>query len=174
MRPGVCRLINFPSMRGAWSNNSGGGQRRSSLLRMKIVPRRLHLIALGLVVSICTSCGTTVRSPQNSRSVAVAVNSIGGRPPSTEQVSWIHQAIQPELARAGFEFAGKMATADFIVTVSFTPNVDASGGRVVITSIEPSAHFRAAGGGGEAAEVKELRRRLREMQEWGERDSRNP
>jgi hypothetical protein len=74
----------------------------------------------------------------------------------------------------GFRLAEARNAADFVVTVSFTPIPGGSGGRVTVTGIEPSAEFRRMMGTGETEEEREYRRRLREYEQWAQRQNRDP
>jgi hypothetical protein len=118
-------------------------------------------------------CATTERTNPRALAVTIAVTPVGARTVSAEQVAQIHQALKPELQRAGYVLADHSAMADLVLTVSFTPMPGGTGGRVKITGLEPTAQFRRETDGGDTEEAKELRRRLREIQRWAEGQSRN-
>ena len=125
----------------------------------------LTLMFIGAtVVSGCA----TAKKPR-VYSVSVAVTTIDGRAPSQEQAGHILAALRPEIERAGFQVARTSYEADFVVSVKFTRDAEGNGGRVAISGMEPSAQFRGAPGMGESEELKEIRRRLREMDAWAAR-----
>jgi len=103
----------------------------------------------------------------------MAVTPIGARSLSHEQVACVHEALIPEIRRAGYSVAKNRADADFMVLVNFTPVAGGSGGRVKITGLEPTAPFLRATEQGDTPEARELRRRQREIEQWMERQSRN-
>ncbi len=124
----------------------------------------LPAIALGLG-------GCASHAKARPLAVIVAVRPVNAKPLSTEQVARIHQALDPELLRAGYVLADLTASADLVVTVSFTPTPAGSGGQVKITGIEPTAQFRRATDDGDTPEAKELRRRLSEIERWANRQA---
>jgi len=129
----------------------------------------LQLLVLVIAgAAILNGCAT----PQKARvlSVAVAVTTFDGRTPSQEQVARILSLMGPEIARAGFKLARATVEADFIVTVKFTQDVDGTGGHVSIATMEPIGQFRGASGVSESDDMKEARRRLREMDAWALRE----
>jgi hypothetical protein len=130
-----------------------------------VTHRIVALLFLLLLAIAGTSCSTTP-APRSVAmpAVAVAVTSADGSRPSTEQLTRIYQAMQPELLKVGLRLAEGRNAADFVVTVSFTPTPGGSGGRIAVTGIEPSAEFRRKIGNGESEEARELRRRVREME----------
>lgn len=128
---------------------------------------------MGILPLVAVCCSTTERANRRIPSVAVAVRTGGALPPSPEQIGRIHRALEPELARAGFTIAAGRDTADYVVTVQFTPAGDGSGGRVFVTSIEPSVRFRNSTADDDAPEGKEWRRRLRDIEQWIERQARD-
>ena len=130
----------------------------------------LSLAAVGLAAA-CTSV-----SQPRLPAVAIAVRPVGDRPPSSDEIRQVLEALQPALLRAGASVAARRDEADFVMTVTFTPASDASGSRVTVVGIEPTARFREATDAGETAETKEFRRRMREIEGWdrsqaGGRDS---
>ena len=130
----------------------------------------VYVIFVGLVLlSGCTNART--RNPR-SLSVSVAITPIGASSLSTEQVARIHEAVKPELLRAGYTFAQTSSSADLVLLVSFTPVAGGSGGRVKVTGLEPTAQFRRATAGGDTPEANEMRRRQREFEQWLERQNR--
>jgi len=132
-------------------------------------PQTLRFIALVVAgAAMLTGCATTQKA--RVLSVAVAVTTFDGRTPSQEQVARILSLLNPEIARAGFKLARTAVEADFIVTVKFTQDVEGKGGHVSIASMEPIAHFRGASGVSESEDMKEARRRLREMDAWAMRE----
>lgn len=143
---------------------------------MNFLPHRRAAVLLVLVLAVAvTSCSTTT-APRGGvmPAVAIAVTSTDGSAPSAGQLTQIHQALQPEFQRVGFRFAESRNTADLIVIVRFTPTPGGSGGRVAILGIEPGAEFRRAMGNGETEEEREHRRRLREYEQWAQRQNREP
>lgn len=135
--------------------------------------RQIPLLMLALVVTSCTTTPAP-RSAAMMPAVAIAVSSVDGSAPSAEQLTNIHQALQPEFQRVGFRFAENRNTADLVVMVRFTPTPGGSGGRVAIVGIEPGVEFRRAMGNGETEEEREHRRRLREYEQWARQQIRDP
>jgi hypothetical protein len=125
--------------------------------------RYLAMVAIG--ATALGGCSSAKRPSVHS--VSVAVTTIDGKPPSQEQAAQILSALSPEIERAGFRLARSSHEADFVVSVKYTAEADGKGGRVSITGMEPSSKFGAAQGTGESEELKEIRRRLHEMDAWG-------
>ena len=130
------------------------------------------LVLLAAAV-LCSGCATRERQNARTLSVTVAITPLGARTLSSDQVIRIHDALKPELLRAGYSFAGNSSTADLVLLVSFTPIPDGNGGRVKIIGIEPTAQFRRETDGGDTPEAKEMRRRQREFELWAERQKSN-
>jgi hypothetical protein len=122
---------------------------------------------------LCSACTSVDRSVQRPLSVSVAITPIDARSISNAQAAQVHEALRPELQRAGYTFADNSMTADLVLLVSFTPTVGGNGGRVKITGLSPTAEFRRATDNGDTPEAKEMRRRQRELEQWVERQSRN-
>ncbi len=136
------------------------------------------VLKLVIVVPIATAlfsfgCSATSKRSINSPVVAVAVSTQGGAPPTAAEVARIHQALQPELTRAGFSLAADREAAAFIVSVTFTRPSGIDGERVKITGFEPRKQFHDATNGGDTPEAREVRRRQREYEQWVERQARS-
>src|SRR5687768_7577698 len=99
-------------------------------------PSQIALLFLAGVLC-CGGCATTERGSPRPLAVAVAITPIGARSVSAEQVARVHEALKPEIHRAGYTLAPGSAAADLVLVVSFTPTPGGSGGRVKITGLEP-------------------------------------
>src|SRR5687768_2515824 len=101
----------------------------------------MGLEALGTIQSRVESRGKidfgakSARTQQRLPAVAVAIRPVGDRPPSTEEIRQIYQALQPALLRVGASVAERRDVADFVMTVSFTPPAGSSGSRVTVVGI---------------------------------------
>ena len=135
--------------------------------------RSILTLALASVTLGTGGCNSASQ-PKPRPSVAVAIAAVGAETVSAGQVARIHQTLRPEIEGAGFVFADRNATADLVLTVSFTPIPGSPGGRIKLTSLEPTAEFRRATEGGESVEAKQFRRLERELQSIVEAQSRNP
>jgi hypothetical protein len=124
--------------------------------------------ALIVIAATVVSGCATAKKPR-VHSVSIAVTTVDGKAPSQEQAAQILAALMPEIERAGFQVAKNSHEADFVVSVKFTKNAEGMGGRVSINGMEPSAQFRGAPGMGESEELREIRRRVREMDAWAAR-----
>ncbi len=120
-----------------------------------------------------SACVNADRATQRPVAVAVAISPIGTRTLSADQVAQVHEALKPEILRAGYSLAPSRAAADLVLIVSYTPVDGGSGGRVKIMTLEPTARFLQATDGGDTPEAKEMRRRQRELEQWIERQSRS-
>jgi hypothetical protein len=109
---------------------------------------------------------------QRLPAVAIAIRPVGDRPPSTEEIQLVFQALKPALLQKGASVAERRDLADFVMTVSFIPATDASPSRVKVIAIEPTARLRDATGGDDTPEAKEWRRRVREIEVWAQSQSR--
>lgn len=127
-----------------------------------------HLIALMAIgASMVLGCATPKKPDVHS--VSVAVTTSDGKPPSQDQVARILAALWPEIERAGFKLARAPNEADFVVSVRYTADAEGTGGRVSISGMEPTARFKSTPGMGESEELREIRRRIREMDAWSAR-----
>ena len=136
---------------------------------------RLASIILAVLLSLAVPfVGTSCTSPAQPRlpAVAIAIRPVGNRPPSAEETHLVLQALKPALLQKGASVAERRDLADFVMTVSFTPATAASGSRVTVIGLEPTTRFRDGSDGGETPEMKEWRRRLRELDAGG--DNRPP
>lgn len=129
------------------------------------------LVVVGCLIPAvaCSTRNFSVSPPLKAPFAAVAIRTTGGRAPTSDQVNRILQALTPELTRSGFVLASDRSVADVVVLVSFTPAPEGSGGRLVVTGMEPSARFKESTAGGDSEEAKEIRRRQREYERWTER-----
>lgn len=128
--------------------------------------RFVALVAAGL--GLVSGCATQPRARVHS--VAVAVTTVDGKAPSADQVAHILAALGPEIARAGFQLSPIAAEADFVVTVKFAQAPEGTGGQVLIAGMEPHERFKKAPGMGESEELRDIRRRIREMDAWSSRE----
>jgi hypothetical protein len=88
----------------------------------------------------------------------------GGGAPSAEQTNHVYAAIAPVAARAGLEIAQSLSDADYLVTVTITPDaIDPKKARFIVTSVEPK---RATPGS--AGDVTAARERITELERWGD------
>ena len=99
-------------------------------------------------------------------SVAIAIRSTSGGQPSPQQMASILQTLGPELIRHGFSLAPNRDVADFVASVRFTPDPSGRGGHVDVTSMEPSAGFNVSRASADPDEVRELRQRQRDFEQW--------
>jgi hypothetical protein len=65
------------------------------------------------------------------------------------------------------------AAADLVLIVNFTSAPDGSGGRVKMTALEPTQRFRQEMDGSDTPEVRDMRRRLREIEAWASTQNRD-
>ena len=110
-------------------------------------------------------------APQRIPAVAVAIRPVGNRPPSSDEVRLTLQALKPALLQAGALLAERRDLADYVMTVSFTPETPLAGSIVKVVSLEPTARFREASIGGDTPEMKEWQRRLRQLDTGGDNSS---
>src|SRR5688572_27441562 len=68
-----------------------------------------------LLLLAATFVGASCTSPVQQRipAVAVAIRPVGDRPPSTDEIRQVHEALQPALLRAGASIAARRDVADF-------------------------------------------------------------
>jgi hypothetical protein len=130
-----------------------------------LVPQLLPL----MIIAATVVSGCTTAKKARVHSVSIAVTTIDGNAPSQEQAAQILASLMPEIERAGFQVAKNAHEADFVVSVKFTKDAEGKGGRVSISGMEPSGQFRGGPGMGESDELKEIRRRIREMDAWAAR-----
>lgn len=128
----------------------------------------LPLAAIGAGAG-CTS-PTSPRLP----TAAIAIRPVENRPPSAEEAQVVLQTLRPMLLQKGAALAERSDSADFVVTVNFTPANAGSGPRVTVIGIEPTNRFRDATSGDDTPEAREWRRRLREIEGWARNQARDP
>jgi hypothetical protein len=137
--------------------------------------RFLSILTFAVLGSLTIGIGGCATAQQSTRHLSVAVAIIGTQTISAQQVVQIHQALRPELESAGYTLADSNATADLVLTVSFIPIPGGPGGRIKLTSLEPTAQFRrATEGASDTSEAKEWRRLERDLQAIVEAQGRNP
>jgi hypothetical protein len=121
-----------------------------------------------LVGLISIGCSTATSDP-GSPKVMVAVRLPGGSSPSPEQVSHIHQVLTPSLVRAGFTYAVDPSQADYIVSVTFTPDaLSPERGHIHVHGVEKRRATYSAASDGAMGAMKD---RGRELERWAERRS---
>ena len=125
-----------------------------------------------LLAAACLSEGCTHPVQQRLPAVAVAIRPVDDRPPSTVETQLVLQALKPALLQAGASIAERGDPADFVMTVSFIPATESSASRVKVIGIEPTPRFRDATDGADSPEAKDWRRRLRDIEQWVEREGR--
>lgn len=123
------------------------------------------LIALALPGA---ETGCTSTPPPHLPAVAIAIRPVGDRPPSTEEVQLVLQALAPALRQQGASIAQRRDLADFVMTVTFTPATAASGSRVTVIGLESTPRYRDGRDGSETPEMKDWRRRLRQLDTGGD------
>jgi hypothetical protein len=131
---------------------------------------KIYFVGLLLLVG----CAVPARQASNPVAVALAIRILGGGTPTPQQLTNVHRAMEPQLARAGYRFAPNVNSADAIVSVNFTPDpADPNGGRVTVMGVEFSAEMRRAlaSGADQSDEARDMRRRLREIEQWTERQA---
>lgn len=129
-------------------------------------------VALVLGLSGCTS--KPAASPPPPATVAVAIRTAGNIVPTAQQLAGIQHTVQGHLSRAGYQFAPDPRVADFLLTVTFTPDaVDPRSGHLTFNGLEPvRPSHRGVPVTYEDPTVVEMRRRLREIDAWVEAQSR--
>lgn len=136
---------------------------------MRATPRFPAAISL-LIVAMLPGC--VARSPRTKRlpTVALAVRVAGGGTPSAQEFANIHQALQGHVTTAGYQFASRLDSADFIITVNFTPDAfEPNGGRVAIIGVEPGSMAygrRSDSDAADAEQTAEMRQRLSDIERW--------
>lgn len=95
----------------------------------------------------------------------------GGGPPTQQQVSRIHHALESQVAQAGLRFAETIEEADFVLSANFTPDpADPLRGQLDFVGLAPSG--RKAGGESHGVS-REARLKFREIERWFESQLRN-
>ena len=128
---------------------------------------KLASIILTILFTLAAAfMGASCTTPAQPRlpTVAIAIRPVGDRPPSPDEIRQTLEALRPPLLRAGASIAARRDLADFVLTVTFTPATASSGSRVSVNGLEPTARLRDATDGGETPEMKEFRRRVRDME----------
>ena len=135
-------------------------------------PAALVHTVLFFSVAACAGPGCTSPAPQRLPAVAIAIRPVGHRPPTAEEVQLVLHALKPALLQKGASIADRKDLADFVMTVTFTPATAASDSRVTVVGLEATARHRDGGEGTDSPEMREWRRRLRELDTGG--DNRPP
>jgi hypothetical protein len=113
---------------------------------------------------LMTGCATSAPVSSPPTKILVAVRMSGGGTPSTEQAARVHEAIAPVVTRAGLELALSLAEADYLVTVTITPDsLDEKKARFVVTSVEPKRERRDS-----ANDLSAARASIGEVERWGQ------
>jgi hypothetical protein len=123
----------------------------------------MTLTVLILVAAAFVGVSCTAPAQQRLPTVSIAIRPVGDRPPSVEEIRQTLDALRPALLRAGAAVAERRDSADYLMTVTFTPAIDSSGSRVTVNAIEPTPRFRDSIQGGETPEMKEWRRRMSQL-----------
>lgn len=138
----------------------------------------LALVALsGCTASAPTRNTVTAQNGSSEPSVALVVRLAGGGALSPAQLRNIHQAMQPEVKAGGYRIAPNTSSADFFLTVRFTPDaLEPDTGHIAVLGVDPNPmNRRGAGFRADASdEVREHRQRMREIERWVESQHRNP
>src|SRR5581483_12523343 len=91
----------------------------------------------------------------------------GGGSPSQPQAAKVYEAITPAMARAGFQFANSIETADYVLTVTFTPNpLDPPGGHVAVNGLERGRHWRSNVKDDTSERLKEVQSSVQDLDRW--------
>lgn len=154
----------------------GGGCWRNAAALGRLFPLLSIILPLGL--SGCASSPTTASASAAAvppPSVAILVRAASGQPPTDAQSIVIQQTMSARLAQEGYRLATDPAASDYLLTISFTPAAPPSnGGRIQLVGLEKTASTRAFGGASaEAQEAAAMRRKLRDIDQWVEAQSRN-
>jgi hypothetical protein len=109
-------------------------------------------------------------------SVALVVRLAGGGTLSPAQLRSIHEAMQTDLKAAGYRFARNTPTADFLITIRFTPDaLTPDTGHIAVMGVQANPMNRR--GAGVSADVseesREHRQRMREIERWVEAQGRS-
>jgi hypothetical protein len=125
------------------------------------LPKSLPVfVFMGLWLMGCSSSAPVAsRAPTT---VMIAIRMVGGGTPSTQQTALVHKAIGPALAKAGLELAPTLSSADYLVTVTVTPDPsDPTKAHMAVTGVEQNQRKP-----GDA--LADARARLSELERWGE------
>lgn len=76
------------------------------------------------------------------------------------------RTLEPELVGRGFSLAPNREVADFVALVRFIQDPDSGGGRIDVIGMEPTARFQVSRAGIDPDEVRELRQRQRDFEQW--------
>jgi hypothetical protein len=128
-----------------------------------------RFIAFVLVAAVAgvSGCATGKPASISKPAIMIAVRLAGGGMPSLRQAAAVQQALAPAAERAGLQFASSLDTADFLVTVSFSPDpADPGKGEIKVNRVERTPKNLGGGSGGD-----DPKQAIRALEQWGEKMS---
>ena len=115
-------------------------------------------------------CTEPVSTGGGAPRVLVALHVPGGGEPTPHQIEKVNEAIAPVMVQAGLQLAESLERADYILTATFIPDpVDPNGGRLTLHGLEPARGRRRSTPNPTAAQLKEMKDRVENLERWGQR-----
>ena len=140
--------------------------------RFSVSIRRGTTVLVFSLAFIAFSACSSLRSYPRTDAVLVTIRLPDGSAPSKEQIAAAYQKIAPTVVTSGFHFATTAASADYVMSVLFTPDPsDPTDGSVAIVKITKKPAPRLSE---KLTTFKEMNERVREHQSWAERQAPNP
>jgi hypothetical protein len=125
--------------------------------------RRTTLSALFFLTLWMVGCSMSAPVASNApKAVVIVIRMAGGGTPSTQQAALVHKAIGPALAKASLEVSPTLAGADYVITVTITPDAaDPTKAHMAVSKVEQNLQKPSSA-------LADVRASLTELEQWGQ------